>query len=43
MFDKDKKYPEIIQQKKIAESFEVSYLDLHFKCIGALTLHRAAI
>jgi hypothetical protein len=43
MFDKDKKYPEIIQQKIIAESFEVSYLDLHFKCIGALTLHRAAI
>ena len=38
-----KKYPEIIQQKIIAESFKVSYLDLHFKCIGALTLHRAAI
>ena len=43
MFDKDKKYPEIIQQKIIVESFQVSYLDLHFKCIGALTLHRAAI
>jgi hypothetical protein len=43
MFDKDKKYPEIIQQKIIAESFKVSSLDLHFTSIGTLTLHRAAI
>jgi len=43
MFDKNKKYSKTIQQKNIAESLEVSSLDLHFTCIGALTLQCATV